>query len=552
MKKKERDICMKNMKKLLGIFLAMAMVLVMAIPTLAATVTVSDNSGLSNHDYYAYQIFAGTQETSEGALGDVTWGDGINSSAFLTALTTDTTVIDSTNNTQMKSLFASCKDAADVAKVLGENNADDSAMAKQFAKLAYANKAGNGTKLTTGTTTSVSDGYYLIVDQTEVADKDDVRNPALLQVTRDITIADKNDKPSVEKKVKEDDKYTQDGGYGTGYNDVADYNIGDSVPFELIGAVPNMSNYDTYKYVFHDSMSTGLTLNNSSVKVYVADDTKGTNKSEITSSFTITPASTSEDASHSLTVSIDNLKSVSGVSQGKYIIVEYTATLNTSAVIGLDGNPNEVYLEYSNNPDQGGTGKTTTEKAIVFTYELDTTKVDGTDNTKKLAGAEFKLHDSNNKWAIVDTTSNQITGWADTEADGTTLTSSDSKDNKGLFVVKGLDDGTYYLKEEKAPSGYNKLTNEITVVITATTSNVQNWDGTAATALTKLEVTADGEAGTTSLDNGSAAITVANNAGSTLPETGGIGTTIFYVVGAVLVLGAVVLLVTRKRVDSTK
>ena len=254
----------------------------------------------------------------------------------------------------------------------------------------------------------------------------------------------------------------------------------------------------------------------------------------------------------SFTVSFTDLKTVSGVSQGKYIIVEYTATLNQNAEVGLDGNPNVVYLEYSNKPDQSGngdnTGTTPEDKVIVFTYELDTTKVDGQDNTKRLEGAEFKLHNADNKWAIVDS-NNKITGWADAEEGGSTLKS----DANGLFKVIGLDDGTYYLKETKAPAGYNLLSSEITVVITATTSNGQTWtDGQASSALTELKVTANNEPGTVDNNKGIASITVANNKGSTLPETGGMGTTIFYVLGSILVLGAAVLLITRKRMGAQR
>ena len=320
--------------------------------------------------------------------------------------------------------------------------------------------------------------------------------------------------------------------------------MGDAVPFHLIGSVPDMSRYDTYKYIFHDTLSAGLTLNEDSIKVYVASDKEGTDKAEIT-------GWTKAVNGQSFTVSFTDLKTVSGVSQGKYIIVEYTATLNQNAVVGLDGNPNEVYLEYSNKPDQSGsgdtdnTGNTPEDKVIVFTYELDTTKVDGQDNTKKLEGAEFKLHNADNKWAIVDSNS-RVTGWSDTEEGGSTLTS----DANGLFKVIGLDDGTYYLKETKAPAGYNLMSSEITVVITATTTNGQTWtDGVASSALTNLAVTAAGTAGTGDTSTGIAGITVANNKGSTLPETGGMGTTIFYVLGTILVLGAAIMLIAKKRMN---
>lgn len=522
---------MKHMKKFVGVLLAMIMALAMTMTAFAATVTVPSDGILKDHTFTAYQIMSGREEG--GILSDVQWGSGINSGAFLTALKADATY---------GSLFTDCTDAAAVAKVLGAKNTNTT-LANAVAKLAYANKKDTGTALTSGENT-LADGYYLVVDTTADVGKGGAYNTALLQVVGDIDITVKTDVPTVEKKVLEDDKYSQDGGYGEGYNDVADYNMGDVVPFHLIGSVPDMSRYDTYKYIFHDTLSTGLTLNEDSVKVYVASDKKGTNKTEIT-------GWTKAVNGQSFTVSFTDLKTVSGVSQEKYIIVEYTATLNQAAVVGLDGNPNVVYLEYSNKPDQSGggdtgnTGKTPEDKVIVFTYELDTTKVDGQDNSNKLSGAEFKLHNADNKWAIVDS-NNKVTGWADTEEGGSKLTS----DANGLFKVIGLDDGTYYLKETKAPTGYNLLSSEITVVITATTTNGQNWtDGNASNALTNLAVTADGKAGTGDTNTGIAGITVANNKGSTLPETGGMGTTIFYVLGTILVLGAAIMLITKRRMN---
>lgn len=522
---------MKHMKKFVSLLLTVVMVLAMSMTAMAATVTVPSDGILKDHKFTAYQVFSGREEG--GILSDVQWGSGINSDAFLTALKADTTCGD---------LFKDCTDAAAVAKVLGDNNTN-TALANAVAKLAYANKTGSGTALTSGENT-LADGYYLVVDTTEKVAAGSAYNTALLQVVGKINITVKTDAPTVEKKVLEDDKYNQDGGYGQGYNDVADYNMGDAVSFHLIGSVPDMSRYDTYKYIFHDTLSAGLTLNEDSIKVYVASDKAGTDKTEIT-------GWTKAVNGQSFTVSFANLKTVSDVSQGKYIIVEYTATLNQNAVVGLDGNPNTVYLEYSNKPDQSGsgdrdnTGNTPEDKVIVFTYELDTTKVDGQNNNQKLEGAEFKLRNAAGKWAIVNN-DGKVTGWADTKEGGSTLTS----DANGLFKVIGLDDGTYYLKETKAPTGYNLLSSEITVVITATTTNGQTWtDGQASSALTKLEVTADGTAGTGDTSTGIAGITIANNKGSTLPETGGMGTTIFYVLGTILVLGAAIVMITRKRMS---
>ena len=535
---------MKQARKPLSLLLALAMVCALAATAFAATVTIPSDGILKDHTFTAYQIFSGREE--EGILSDVQWGSGISSDAFLTALKDGTAFGDK---------FDACTDAAAVAEVLSANTS----FADAFAKLAYTHKTGDGTPLSSGPNT-LADGYYLVVDTTSDVGLGGAYNAALLQVVGNITIRAKTDAPTVEKKVLE----------GNTYQDAADYNIGDAVPFRLIGSVPDMSRYDTYKYVFHDTLSDGLTLNQDSIKVYVASDNTGSDKAEIT-------GWTKTVSGQTFTVSFADLKTVSGVSQGKYIIVEYTATLNQSAEIGLPGNSNKVYLEYSNKPDQSGsgdnnTGNTPEDEVLVFTYELDTTKISGTeyvkapegtaDNKKdengyllddngkkiplKLDGAEFVLSrgtGDSKEYVKLDGNANVI-GWTKNQSEATVLKS----DANGLFKVIGLDAGTYYLKETKAPAGYNLIQSEITVVITATIG--AGNDG--KTTLTNLEVTADGTAGTGNVNSGIVDITIANNKGSTLPETGGIGTTIFYTVGGILVLVAVVLLVTKKRMNGTE
>lgn len=542
---------MKHVKRLASLLLALTLVFALAATAGAATVTVPGGI-LEGHSFTAYQVFSGRYE--DGVLSDVQWGNGVNSESFLNALK------GLTGGEQTDSLFEDCTDAKSVADVLSANSSN-TALANTVAKLAYAHKTGDGTALTQGENT-MDDGYYLVVDTTQSVAQGSAYNASLLQVVGNIDIRVKTAVPTVEKKVLEDDKYNQDGGYGTGYNDVADYNIGDAVPFKLIGSVPDMSRYDTYKYIFHDTLSNGLTLNESSIKVYVASDKAGTGKAEITDW-------TKKVTGQSFTVSFADIKSVSGVSNGKYIIVEYTATLNENAVVGLDGNPNTVYLEYSNKPDQSGTGdtdntgRTPNDQVIVFTYKLDTTKVDGQNNNTKLKDAKFVLLNSDST-KVAKITDGKFDGWnalptvvgtdgkiaADSWPTDTVLTSAETT---GLFSVTGLDDGTYKLREIVAPAGYNLLSADITVVITATTTNGQTWtNGQASSALTNLAVTADTVAGTGNTSTGIAGITVANNKGSTLPETGGMGTTLFYVIGGILAVAAIVLLVTKKRMNSAE
>lgn len=519
---------MKHMKRFVSLILALAMTLAMGISVLAAgnyTVTIKNES--EGHTYEAYQVFAG--DLAGNVLSNISWGEGVNGDALLTDL-------------KEESAFADCKSAADVAKVLEDNTA----LAKTFASIAgkhLSQVSGTSNAAAAGYQISgLEAGYYLIKDKDQSVPEGDSYTEFLLKVVKDITTEPKSDVPSVEKKVEEDDKYDQDGGYGNGYNDVADWNIGDKVPFKLIGTLPsNLASYDTYKYIFHDTLSSGLTYQNDA-KVYVVN---GDSKQEVTGNFEINADGTS------LTISCDDIKKIAGVDANSKIVVEYTALLNKNAAIGLPGNPNEVYLEFSNNPNQSGegdheTGETPEDKVIVFTYELDTTKVDG-ESQEGLKDAEFKLRNEDGKYAIVE--DGVLAGWADTEEEGSVLTS----DENGLFKVAGLDDGTYYLKETKAPEGYNKLEEEIQIVITATTSNGQNWTGTAGDALTALKIQVGDQAekdGDTSSGIVSAAIE--NNKGATLPETGGIGTTIFYLVGGILVIGACVMLITKRRMNLHK
>ncbi len=554
---------MKLTKKLSAILLALVMVLSMTATAFAATVTLPNAAVLEGHNFTAYQVFAGREEG--GVLSDVTEGSGVSFAAFLTALQA---------NAEFGSKFTACKTAEDVAKVLS-GTANDSALAETVAEIAYANKVGSGAALAAGEN-ELADGYYLIVDTTKNLADGSAYNKALLQVVGErITIGLKTDAPSVEKKVYENTKYNNNADYGQGFNDVADYNMGDAVPFHLIGTVPNMTQYDTYLYIFHDSYSEGLNAPQN-IKVYLSSD-KALDAAdvEVTASFEFD----GNDANRKFSLTCADLKAVVGDSGAKYVIVDYTAVLNQNAVVGLPGNPNEVTLEYANNPnwtvdswkdgkdndgdgeideddekDDQPTGETPKDVVIVFTYELDTTKIDGATaeagDPTKLAGAEFVLYRGSAaapEYAKLDATFHVI-GWTTVKTEATTLTSGAD----GLFKVIGLDDGTYYLEETKAPTGYNLLKNPITVVISATTSNGQNWgpDFVPSLALTDLAVTADGKPGTADENTGIAAITIANNKGATLPETGGMGTTVLYIVGSLLVLGAAVLLITKKRMEN--
>ena len=515
-------------------------------------VTVPDSTKLANHSYTAYQILSGTQAESGGALGDAEWGNGINSAAFLKALKADSTI---------GTYFTDVTDGKGFAEALSNttNFPADGANTRLVAKIAMKNKTGDGTVLTGGSTTQLATGYYVIVDTT--AGSQTVYNPAVLAITSDITIKDKTDVPTLEKKVQENTKsFESSEEYANGFNDVADYNIGDFVPFLLIGSVPDMSQYETYTYKFTDTFDKGFdAVDTSYVKVYLSDDKKvdSTKDTDITRYFTgengeITYTPANGDNKATLTVSTKDLKKAATYKndQKQYVLVSYFAKLNASAEIGLPGNVNKADLTYSNKPDQSGsgdsdnTGTTPEDKVIVFTYGLDTTKVDAANPNTKLTGAEFKLQNAANKWATI--ANGKITGWVDNKDDGSVLQSGAD----GRFKVEGLDDSKYTLVETKAPAGYNLPTNGFSVVLTATTNNGQTWDGTPATALTGITATVDnGTAQNGDTSTGLVGITIANTKGSSLPSTGGMGTVLLYVAGiAVFVLaGATLVMALRRR-----
>lgn len=540
---------MKHLKKLLSAILVMAMALTMALPAAAAdNNTLTINSKTSGHTYQAYQVFSGKLDSTGKLLSDIEWGANIDTTKEVDGKTVLAAI-------QALGGFAQCQTATQIAEVLAKETKAETldAFATIVSKYVTGNPAtsadptGDATNGYVYQISSLTDGYYFVTEANQNPETNNAYTKYMLQVIGDTTVNAKTDVPMAEKKVKENIKYNQDVGYGNGYNDVADYNIGDTVPFSFYSKVPDMSNFKSYKYIFHDVMSAGLTFKDD-VKVTIG----GT---DVTASCEVKETNSGFD------VIFADLKQVAGITTGQEIRIDFTATLNTSAEIGLPGNPNTMTLEYSNNPnDETQTTTGTPDTVIVFTYELDVTKVDGatlgndgaiTDATKKLEGVQFKLKNSDGKYVIISeeaATEGKVKGWSDTEDGGSVLTTAAG----GKFAVIGLDDGIYYLEETKPLDGYNTIKDPIKVTISAETENGQNWtDGTAANALTALNITVgEGDKASTTggvADTGIVSTIVENNKGVELPGTGGIGTTIFYVVGGILVVGAAVLLIAKKR-----
>lgn len=482
---------MKHMRKILA--LALALMLVLGLATTASaddgyTITIKGETG---HQYEVYQIFSG--DLHDDVLSNIDWGNGV-SDAGQTALGNAAAKAESLTSDNIDEFEAAVDDYLTNPKTMTEADG-------------------------TYTLSNLAAGYYLIKDKDNSQEGDNGTYTAyILKVVNDVTTEPKDSVPSVDKSVTE------------GGKNADDFNIGDTVTFILTATLgDNLNQYNTYNVIFHDTMANSLTF-----KEYVSATLDG---KDVKNNFTM------NQKDQALTFTCNDVKAL-GAKDGSEIVITYTATLNNTAEIGQPGNENKVYLEYSNNPNVGGTGNTPEDKVLVFTYELDVTKIDGTDNNKKLESAEFKLQNAeNNKWVTVDT-DGKVTGWVDNEANGSVLTS----DANGLFKVIGLDAGNYSLKETKAPAGYNLLDKPIAIEIAATLNTAEDQ-----AALNELTIKVDnGTAENGALDTGIVGTNVENKAGTTLPETGGIGTTIFYVVGGLLVLAAIVLLVTKKRMASAK
>lgn len=515
---------MKRMKKLASLLLAMVMVLSMTITAFAdVTYSITINNSAEGHTYEAYQIFTG--DLSKGVLSNIVWGSGI-TAAGQTAL-------------QDKYDTAETKSAAGVAEALTNENA------VQFAKDA----AGYLTSTKFVSTYNATDknytisglaaGYYLVKDKdSSLANKDDAYTSYILKVAGDTTVSPKSAKPTVDKQVHDEIADAEDGATD-GWGESADHAINESFQFKLIANLPedtDFNAYDTYKVVFTDTMSEGVTFE-SIASVTVDGVTLTTNQ--------YTATATAGQAGDNWTLTITDIKSISGVdlTNGVDIVVIYNAHLNENAQVnhasGDTKNKNEVYLQYSNNPNangEGELGKTPEDIVWVFTYEVDNTKVDATDsaNKKPLAGAGFRLYDSTGNTEIGLIYDDTLGAYRPVKS-GETAVEMTSANSTGVFNIKGLDAGTYVLKETTVPSGYNKCA-DTTVVIKATHAE----DATGASATTTLS----SESNVTN--------TIENKQGSTLPETGGMGTTIFYVIGAILVIGAGVVLITRKRMSASK
>ncbi len=530
----------KAIKKLLAALLAVAMVCAMAIPAFAFESWETEEDLNKNHDYGAFQIFKGVISKDNPTLSGVDWGQNITEpDIFLANLKNDPTIGEK---------FETAATAQEVLAVISQwSNSDDNSIA--FARVVchylYPDANADPKPVITDHTGGINipkSGYYLIVDTSTFSDDDfyhAYNSFFLLNVPQTpyvVLVNHKVVKPTVEKEVYDNNDIGSTGGWGSS----ADHAINEPFQFRLIAKLPASENngraYDYYKkytVCFNDTLSDGITFDKLD-KVEIANVDGGNPQVIDAANYTRNP-----NVSQSFKLSIDNVKTCAAaaglnLNEGATITVTYTAHLNEKAYVNIAGggtdNKNRVYLEYSNNPRISTSLDHTPESEVcVYTYQLNNTKYRDDDTPgNELAGAGFRLYSGK------DCTKEQEIKLKKNTTDGTysPYFGADAgdemfSDEHGQFNVKGLDAGTYYLKETNPPADYSACANKEIVISATHDVNHVSLSGNLSTTIINKKA-----------------------GGITLPSTGGIGTTLFYVVGGGLMVAAIVLLVTKKRMEN--
>ena len=601
------------MKRTISILICLMLVLSMAVPVFAAGESalaahmhyISIDNNREGYVYEAYQIFSGDVD-STGVLSNIAWGSAIPDEK-IEAMMTELKKLDA---------FKDCTDADTVAAVLaGLKISMDDPVAIAFAdvvsQFATVSSGSSTFDTNTGKHTiyNLEDGYYLVKNTTVPEGANTTYTRYMLKVVADVNIAHKGDFPRVEKVIVEGEKEL----------DTSEGFIGEVVNYKIEGTLPNnIDVYDTYYYLFRDTLSKGLTYNNDA-KVYIVNvvDEKEV-KVDVTDYFyknSSANAGTGDkyEGGTSIVVGIQDLlalelletPAVGTITSATKVVLTYSATLNENAVVGgYEGNPNKVRLEYDNDPNNDGDGTTTPppvnppeptpptvigktpeDEVTTYTTQLTIQKVDGAG--KALAGAEFTLtSDANVKMTVVTkyTFTEDVDGEYWKLNDGTytktapveddpstedviedttgsyastttkysvtpvvTVTPVDPAaaynvaaevDENGLVSFTGLGAGTYTLTETKTPAGFNTMDPITFTIEFAYDAAQERYEFFTSDRRISLDV------------NNSLFAEIENVAGSTLPSTGGMGTTLFYAFGSVLFVGAAVLLVTKKRMSA--
>lgn len=495
----------KAMKKLMAALLAVAMVCAMAIPAFAAGGAgattgegkITIDNAVIGHTYKIYRIlnlqYNETAKSFRYEKNDK-WGAFVDEQS-------DYLAVDANGVVTWKKGVSAEKDGAPIKAL--------AIAAGQYVKDQGTAFAADDSKEATSNTvkfTGLPLGWYLVVS--------DLTNDAICSIdttAKEVTIKEKNGVPTVTKEVE----YAS-GSWGQGN----DGNVGDTVNFQTTIYV---TDGNPTNYVLHDKMSNGLAFKTDSIVV-----TKNGNP------FT---DYTKENPTDGCTFEI-KFKEGSLHTNDK-VVVTYSATINSNAVVGTAGNENETWLKYGNN------GETTHGRTKTYTWKFNILKffTDSNDEKQYLADVEFVLYRKNNttdpaEYAKFDS-NNKLTGWTKNESEAGKLRTNATSN----VCVEGLDEGTYFLKETATPGGFNGLTTDVEVWITSSCNTLTG-------ANYAVEYKMVNEEGFTDTDDEEKVVPIENKRGTTLPGTGGIGTTIFYVVGGGLMVAAAILLITKKRMEN--
>ena len=514
----------------------------------AGSVTLT--GAVNGHTYKAYCIFTGAAD-EKGRLTQILWGPGVTADSQLMERLRKSPLIGKRfANICMEDGAAAAAAAMKDAGAM-ESKAFADVLSLSLKDAAQSVQAAQGSAVFTG----LPEGYYLLRDESATSEKDGKAESVtqfMLRIVSGQESAElKTAVPSLTKKVRE---LSASGEtlHGAEYKDAADCSFGDTVSYKLIGTLPdNYDVYDTYQYVFQDQTGDGLSMKGAdSVRVYLADNENAACKDAGTKDLSGAEGLKITCSGHDLTVRFDDLKkAVPSFRAEERIIVTYDCVMNGNAVCGSKGNENCATLSFSNDPNESGKGRVDTtpqEKTKVYTYQLLLTKTDSSDESLALGGAVFEMYRkrggvteyaTGKDGSVID-----LTGWTRDESSAVKLTSGQSGAAKGKFGIRGLDSGTYYVKELQAPDGY-RAGDDVKVEITAGMKDQNGIKG----KLDSLKISVEQEGKTRThdsaskengqdpygvlLEEGTVRSNVTNRSSVLLPVTGGTGTAIFYGAG---------------------
>lgn len=512
---------MKILNKVLHAFMALALLLMLTIPAFATAsfnITINGSSSsldMSGTTYTAYKLF------------DVT---GYNESAGAYTYAVANNFADFTYTPVGGTLH----DASDMVSYVYSLSGNTDALnaftgaVKTYITASNPPISDDGSMTATASNTvsipiTGGAGYYIVLAEGKAGNDQTVTALcALTTAVKDATVDLKADAPTIDKQVYENSP--------EGWGKVADYSIGQNVPFKLMAHIPSYADQYThdYTYIIHDTLDRQMAYNTGSLAVK-----NGTNDvAQSSSTYVLT---TDTDTNGNTTITLTFASAYIKANQGTDLTITYNALLTDQAKIYGDHQENTVYLQYSNNPYDTTTAQTEEHKVSVYTYQFNIHKYYLNSSTKvNLAGAQFRLYSDSlcsdaNEIKLANVSGTSYRPVVGTES-GTYMESG----SDGMISIKGLDAGTYYLKETKAPDGFNLLSGSVTVTISRTLNTTDVSNVTVNNASSDI------------------AIEVENSTGGLLPTTGGMGTRMFYAVGGTLTAGAGIVLVTRKRIKNEK